>query len=301
MRRKRYKKPYRVKRKKPFFYKSSFWFFMAGSAFFAGILWLAFFSPIFDVKAVAVAGNQKTSAEECQKIIEQAVSNKLAFLESKSIFLFNLNKASKEIKEKFPQIQNISIKRKYPGEILASIQERQPVAIFSWRDEKYYFIDETGVIYDETGRSPEFLEIKKNDESEEIKLGSAVFDQQFLVKLLRMRANIENDAGISLERALAVTDERINYITKEGWEIYVNPQKDLDWQITKLKAVISDASFVAKRSSLEYIDLRFARVYLKQRQTAPAPAEQETKEENQETNNQSPAPQNLVDPSKPLN
>jgi hypothetical protein len=40
----------------------------------------------------------------------------------------------------------------------------------------------------------------------------------------------------------------------------------MDWQFTKLEAVVKDASFADKSGNLEYIDLRFTRVYMKSKQ-----------------------------------
>ncbi|MCX6758310.1 MAG: FtsQ-type POTRA domain-containing protein [Candidatus Nealsonbacteria bacterium] len=215
-----------------------------------------------------VSGDGADKSGEYQKIIEGLTEKKIAFLSSKSIFLFDLDKASKEILNKFPQIQNISIQRKFPAQIYASVQERKPAAVFHWRGEKYFLIDETGVIFEEVGQPDGFFEILKSDEPNDAKLGSRIFDTAFLVKILRFKADIENKMPVKISRGLVVTDERVNFTTTEGWEIFVNPQKDMDWQFTKLEAVVNDASFAQKRGNLEYVDLRFTRVYLKSKQAA---------------------------------
>ncbi len=266
--RKRYKKPYRAKRKKPFFKKRSFWLMISGLIILGGGCWFICFSPLFEVKIVNVSGDGADKSGEYQKIIEGLTEKKIAFLSSKSIFLFDLDKASKEILNKFPQIQNISIQRKFPAQIYASVQERKPAAVFHWRGEKYFLIDETGVIFEEVGQPDGFFEILKSDEPNDAKLGSRIFDTAFLVKILRFKADIENKMPVKISRGLVVTDERVNFTTTEGWEIFVNPQKDMDWQFTKLEAVVNDASFAQKRGNLEYVDLRFTRVYLKSKQAA---------------------------------
>jgi hypothetical protein len=268
--RKRYKRPYRAKRKKPFFKKRSFWTSLAFLCVLGGAGWFLCFSPVFEVKMVSVSGDGETKNGECQKILENLTEKKIGLLSSKSIFLFDLDKANREILEKFPQIQNISIQRKFPGEIYASVQERKPAAVFNWRQEKFFYIDETGVIFEETGGSDGLFMISRIDESGDAKTGTKIFDTAFLVKILRLKTDIEAKLPVTVSQGLVVTDERVNFKTAEGWEIFINPQKDLDWQFTKLEAVVGDASFAEKRNDLEYIDLRFTRVYLKLKKAAGA-------------------------------
>jgi len=45
-----------------------------------------------------------------------------------------------------------------------------------------------------------------------------------------------------------------------GWEIYFNlqkDQKDIDWQLVKLRAVLEEKIPSENRKDLEYIELRF--------------------------------------------
>ena len=131
-----------------------------------------------------------------------------------------------------------------------------------------FFLNITGVIFEESAAASDSFELKKNTESGDIKAGDKVFDSGFLVKIIRFKADAESKLGLKFGRGLVVTDERVNFMTKEGWEIFINPQKDMDWQFTKLEAVASDPTFKTKRNDLEYIDLRFTRVYLKTKQAA---------------------------------
>lgn len=300
MARRRYKKPYRAKKRKPFFYKPSFWLFAVFLTGMSGLAWLVCFSETFEVKTVKVLGSEKIAAGECRDIISKFTEKQIAFLPSKSILLFDAGKANKEILAKFPQIKDIKIERKFPGEILASVQEREPAAVLNWRDSQYFFIDETGVAYGEAESSEDFFTIKKNDQAEDIRLGSEAINAGLLVKILRFRASLENDLKIGLSQALAVTSERVNFKTDEGWEIFINPEKDLDWQIAKLQAVVNDPSFAAKRSNLEYLDLRFTRVYLKSRQTEDLSRLSQDKENPEQSVSQNDRQTKPADPNKPL-
>lgn len=232
-----------------------------------GAGWFVCFSPFFEVKMVSVSGDGQKKNDECEKILRDLAEKKVAFLSSKSIFLFDLDKANREILEKFPQIQNVKIERKFPGEIYASVQERKAAAIYAWRENKFYSIDETGVIFEEMLNADNSFTISKNEEPGDIKLGDRLFDTPFLVKILRFKTDMENRLSVKAGQAVVITDERVNFRSSDGWEIFINPQKDMDWQFTKLEAVVNDAGFAEKRENLEYVDLRFTRVYIKSRQS----------------------------------
>jgi len=51
--------------------------------------------------------------------------------------------------------------------------------------------------------------------------------------------------------------------TTEGWTVRFNLKGDLDWQVTELRLALEKQISPEKRKSLEYIDLRFSRVYYK--------------------------------------
>lgn len=258
---KRYKRPYRAKRKKPIFFKASFWcasFFIVG---IAGSAWCAIFSPLFEVKDIQVSGTQKIKDQECITLLEEQVKKEVAFIPSKSLLLFDLKRAKDELMARFPQAQNITIERKFPSTIYASVQERQPIAVFEAGGQKF-FIDENGVAF-ETVSSENNLFIVGKGAAAAPRIGEAVVQKDLLVKVIKIKVAIEAAAKLGLARALIVSAERVNFTTKDGWMIYANPQKDIDWQAAKLEAVLSDKDLAINRASLEYIDLRFTRVYVK--------------------------------------
>ena len=66
-----------------------------------------------------------------------------------------------------------------------------------------------------------------------------------------------------MEISSYVSEKRLNTKTSEGWEIYFNLKGDLNWQITELGLVSEKQIPLEDRGELEYIDLRFSRVYYK--------------------------------------
>lgn len=265
MARKSYKKPHRAKKKKSLLAKAAFW----RSAFFVvaigGTVWLVCFSPALEVKEINVAGAERIDSRDCVDFIQGEVNKKIAFFDSKSILLLNLDQTKKELLDKFPQIQDIKIQRQFPSKIYASIEERRGVAIFVDGNGKYYSIDGDGIIFEEAkGDTTDLLQIS-GSRDDDLSLGKAVVKKELLSNILRMKGDVQSTTQIIITSAIIATPERVNLKTSEGWYIYFNPIKDIDDQFLKLGAVLIDDSFKAKRRNLEYVDIRFTRVYLKEK------------------------------------
>ncbi|MFA6376373.1 MAG: hypothetical protein WCX69_03160, partial [Candidatus Paceibacterota bacterium] len=107
-----------------------------------------------------------------------------------------------------------------------------------------------------------------------------VVSKEVLSGILRMRGDIMDSGGITAAAAIIATSERVNLQTSEGWYIYFNPLKGIDSQLSKLAAVLKDDSFKAKRANLEYVDIRFTRVYLKEKNSQTSSDGIDEKKEN---------------------
>ncbi len=54
---------------------------------------------------------------------------------------------------------------------------------------------------------------------------------------------------------------RLNAKTSENWSAYFDLKENLDWQLVKLELLLKKELSSDKRAGLEYIDLRFSKVY----------------------------------------
>ena len=243
---------------------AGFWRFMCFCAVLGAGFWLVCFCPALEVKEIKVNGAQKISQSDCVKKIEDEVNKKIALFNSKSILLFNLEQTKKELLAQFPQIQNIKIERQFPSKIFASVEERRGVAIFNAQNGKNYLLDSDGVIFEEAGQNSDLLQINSSSEPP-ANIGAQLVARDLLAAILEIRGDIQNSNGIFIKSAQIANAQRVNLQTNAGWYIYFNPLKDADEQLSKLKAVLNDESFKQKADNLEYIDIRFTRVYLKEK------------------------------------
>lgn len=246
----KYKKRYKRKKKIPFWKRKFFWFFILFFLFFSGNFYLTILSPFFQVKKVEVFGNEKLK-EKIENLAKAQIERNLFFFQTRSIFFIDLEKVSKFILKKFPQIEKVEFLRKFPDKVELKIFEKAPALIFC--SEKCFFVDKDGIAFEEfEGKKNFFVEIK-----EKIELGKKAIEKEFLEKILKIKEVLEKDFKIELEKIKIVSKERINVKTKQGWEIYFNSQKDIDWQLIKLSVVLAEEIPPEKRKNLEYIELRF--------------------------------------------
>lgn len=268
----RYRKPHRYKKRKPIFRKKflalGFLMLMVAGAFFYGLfLW-----KIFWVGKITVSGEEKTTKEEIEFVVEKKLNNKILFFETKSIFLVDGGQIKKDILNAFPGIIEAKVKKSLFNAIKVEITERKALAL--WCENKSCFLlDKEGVIFAlpaeasaEEGRAPAgsgLIVVESGQSIAELFLGKTVMTKDKLAQVLAIQSKIAEASNLFIKKAVLVSDERLDVETIEGWTIRFNLKSDLDWQVTELKLALEKQISPAKRKILEYIDLRFSRVYYK--------------------------------------
>jgi len=237
------KKRLRIKKKKPFFKKLAFWISFFSILILAGVFYILFFSNIFKIKEVQISGEVRIQKEEIEKFFREMVGGK-------NIFLIRPDIIRNEALKNFPRISSLEFKRKFPSGLIFKILERKEVAVFCQRD--CYLIDKEGIAF-EKGEKEGILRIEKENLENEIGLGEKLVEKEILEKILE----ISEKSGLKIEKLSIVSEDNLQFQTLEGWKFYIDPQKSIDWQLTKLKVAIENAIPKEKIQDLEYIDLRF--------------------------------------------
>ena len=233
----RYKKNYRARKKKSIIKNKFFWMVFLVLIISGGVLYLFIFSSVFQIKNIQVLGAQKISAQDITDVISANSGN---------IFLTNFGKINKIILEKYPQIANINFERKFPDSLIAQIEERKPEVILCNND--CFFVDREGVAFEKVSEArPGMLIIRAQSIS-----------QEQVSQILKIKSN----QTVPFEEISIVSDTRFNVKTTEGWEIYFNPKENLDWQLTELNIILKERIPPDKRRDLEYIDLRFEKIFI---------------------------------------
>jgi len=252
---KKYRKPYRIKKKKSLFKSRLFWLTILVLIIFGGIFYLVCFSSIFQIKDIKISGNQKIQTQDIENLIKEKINQKLLFFPTKSIFLIKSNEIVESLLEKFLKIDKVNLKRKLPATIIVEIQERLPLGVWC-QGENCFYIDKEGIIFEENPPKVEFI-IKSEESIAQGFLGEKVIEKVLLESIFEIQRKLKGSLKINIEEIIILEKEKINAKTSEGWEIYFNPTGDINWQLTKLSLVLEKEIPPERRKDLEYIDLRF--------------------------------------------
>ncbi len=260
----RYKKYYKTRRKKSLFKRKIFWGLFLLFVFLGTGSYFIFFSQVFQVKAIEISGNQKIDKENLRQVIDQEITQDFLFFNLKNIFFADQSEIKKTISNKFHYVADITLKKDFPNKIIAFVKERMAVALWC-QEEICYLLDKEGVIFDR--KEKDGLPVIDNERIiSDISLGKIVIDKALLESALEINEGIRGSvADILIKKFVILAEkEQLTIVANEGWEIYCNPEKNIQDQIFNLETVIKKEIPQTKRNNLFYIDLRFgSRVYFK--------------------------------------
>ncbi len=260
-------KIYKIKPKNPVFKKRWFWFSILFLVVISSAVYFLIFYSGVQVKNIIISGNQKVLGEDIQNLIASDINNKILSLgilkvESKSIFLINIDKLDKEILDEFPIIGGVEVNRKFFQTIEVKIYERLPVAAFCPSinyEENCFLIDKNGVAFESVEGLPVDNFIVRQDlGSSKMFAGERVVQANIMDLLLKLVRNLKGNFQIDLKTAIVISSLRLDVTTNESWKVYfdVSPDSDINSQIDKLNSLLSSGISPEDRKNLRYIDLR---------------------------------------------
>ncbi len=218
--------------------------------------------PVFNISSVEIIGTKIIDNQMIKEIIEKEIrGNYLWFFPKTNIVLYPKNNIKNELHSKFKRLKDISFSIKNKKVLQINLSEREAKYLWCETEEKCYFTDENGFIFDE---APYFS-------------GEVYFKFYGLVqnfeKLISFKKTLE-DLGLK-PVALSVLengDSKIFLSSKNssgtGPEIIFKTDSDFQKIAENLEAALSteplQSNFKNKYSSLLYIDLRYGnKVYFK--------------------------------------
>ncbi len=254
-----YRKSFRTKKRKSIFKSRLFWIILLVLTLSGGLFYFFVFSPVFQIKEVKVAGNLKIPSEEIIEITEKHIETSILFFPSKSIFFGGFHQAREEIRNSFPLISEVVIKRDLPSALRVNIEERIPVATWVFQEDKF-FLDAEGIVFEKTEASKKPV-IKG---SRKVPLGAEAVGKNLLKDILEISSGL-SDRGIEIKE-FSISYPKVTIKTEEGWEAYFDSEGNISTQAANLIVVIQEEVGETKRKDLEYVDLRFQeRVFYKLR------------------------------------
>jgi len=256
-------KIHRIKPKKSILKKLWFWVLILIFIIIGAIVYFLLFWRGIQVENISISGNNKITTQELQSIILSDFSASLLKLwnieiTSKSILLVNTENIKKEILQKFPVIEKISVNKNYPKTLTLGVTERIPVGVYCSSD--CFLIDDNGIIFEPISTpNPDFFIVRQTIEDSNLYAGESVIGSDIINDVLKIKKDLQDNFQINTGEALITTPTRLNITTGEGWQIYFNLQgdPDINSQITKLNLLLNGDITTTVRKTLQYIDLRF--------------------------------------------
>ena len=267
---KRFKIKKRFKKRKSILRNRFFWLSLFKSRFFRlslfifvlifGLSYFFIFSEVFRIKEIKILNPDDSLKLKVEGVIKGEIG--------RNIFLVNFKEMNKEILSQFPEIAKLNFKRKFPRTLSIQVEKREPVGVWCYQTyDECFFIDREGIIFKETekGLTQEEVIILSLRKEEALVLGEEILVPQTLELILKIEKDLRENLKIEIEDFTIVSERRLNVKTNENWEIYFNLEKDAKLELTKLKVLLDKEIPPEQRRNLEYIDLRFEKIFYKPR------------------------------------
>jgi len=168
----------------------------------------------------------------------------------KNIFSFPIESINLQIKNSYPQIDKIKIKKNLPSRVDFNLTSRQPQVAIS--GEKFHLVDFQGVVIEKSETSGEypliFLEPEMN-----LKVGEK-FNQKEVLE------TIEAIVGLRLrliepKLAKIISFSSVDIWLKDDTQLIISLKKEISSQLDSLQLIYQRAKIEGKK--LKQIDVRF--------------------------------------------
>jgi len=234
----------RTRKKRTLFLKNKyFWFAFLFIVVVCALSYFLFVSSFFKIKKV----NFVLPADIDKKPIEEIVESNLNEVLFKSnYFLFNASETEKEIENQFLKIKQVKIARSFPNSLNVNVFERAPVLVFCV--EECFLMDDERIAFEKGEREG----LPKVFSSEEL----TEREMEVILEVF----NFFNQK-LEIEIKDFVKDDYLTLNTVEEWKALFDFNSDIKLSLTKLRLLLEQE--LSEREDLEYIDLRFSKVYYK--------------------------------------
>ncbi len=218
------------------------------------------FNKYFKINNITISGNKEIKTEKILLALnEEIFAQKIFFIiPCGNYWLIKEKYLEFLLKEKF-NLDNIKIIKKYPNVLNIEIAEKQPKFILIIND-KYNLLDKQGFIIKETNESdldtlnylPQILSNYKSID---------FLPNVNNIKIIDTICDFLKNSGQRCR--LSANDEKYQIIASfQDFKIYFDLNKDINEQIGKLNKILKN-EIINNISDLEYIDMKFDKVYYK--------------------------------------
>ncbi|MBU0647624.1 cell division protein FtsQ/DivIB [Patescibacteria group bacterium] len=210
-------------------------------------VYLLFFSDFFRIKNIEIIG----ASDELRYQIRE-----MAGWETDYMILFDENKFSEAIRERWNEFSRVEIDKNWPDNVTIQLFVQEPKVV--WNSESVlYLLDEQGVVLGivaEEERMDKYAELPVVGDLSGLPVqeGVKVVSHDFVEFVYGARDNIESSIGKEIEAyEVRETTFELRVRMKEGYEVYFDTLRPVEAQVEKLNIFLKNNILVN-----DYIDLR---------------------------------------------
>ncbi len=223
----------------------------------AGLIYLFFFSSLFDIREVSFNGLDTVNSEEFKGKIDERLGQKvLGFLPRRNnIFFSNTGNFEAEIASAYPVFKSVKVEKKMTHGLVFNFTERKPAGIWCFKNSCSYF-DDNKILWGQPAKSSGFIFLAVDDQ----RSGIEKIDDEFFGPIMEVAKNLSGDIKNIIIPESSFSDFRV--YTSDYYIIFTI-DSDVQNQLDVLKIFLREKSKEADFHP-QYIDLRIeGRVYYK--------------------------------------
>lgn len=209
-------------------------------------------SSLFVATKLEIKGNHLVEDSEIENSIFKDG------FKSINVFLFNENKATRQVLSTINQIKDVKFKKQvFSRTLLITVKEHTSTIIWQTNNERY-MVNRSGVVYD-LASSDSPLVVVEDLKNVPVNLNQKIVTTDFVEFITAVVSNLPRRTNLAARRILVPeTTFEINVVTSDGWTIIFDTTRSVDVQISNLVKVLREI----KTAPSQYIDLRIEdRVY----------------------------------------
>lgn len=223
--------------------------------------WFVFFTDTFVVGAITVLDARAHTAQQAREAVSGTLGHNMLFLQADVL--------EGKILSSLPQVRTVHVVRKLPDTLKVIIQEKEAKALLLAAG-KYYFIDESGSVYEEARLDtlPGVIlpTIKVNDPAASVQLGTHAVEDSFITFIATVQEQLPAAAGAEVVeiRIPSLAAREVHFYLNNNWQIRFDSTRSAAPQLSILRQLLTNTITPEEKIRLLYVDLRIPnRIYYK--------------------------------------
>lgn len=226
----------------------------------------------FQIHTISVSGTNSVSVENIQKETESVIDGSYGFglVPYRFLLAVPAQKIADRMRESFPLVADITVKKVFPDELDIAIRERELFGILCndravkneslAKDEAFEcsYLDTEGIAYQRSPVSSGFLITRISTDASSTPVGAQAIERATMDRMIFLRKELPAIIGSSVttfEFMFAIPHE-IRAVAGAGFSLIFKRDDDFENVLRVLKAVL-EKEIGSKRKRLDYIDLRY--------------------------------------------